>query len=235
MGDRLSTGVDALDRRLSGGLAPGDLVAIVTSPATQSQALITELMRRRPTLYISTLLSETAVRSGLTEFDGADSPVVVQRVGGERSMDNAFLHELTGSRTYSVASTTEDTILDDVYEALQQVDGQCNVVVDPTNPLERTGDREAYREVLDTLKTTMLRTESVGILHCITLEEAPAFRETTLMVADVVWELNVRSVANDDVEFQLRIPKNRSGNAVLEEITLLVDNGRVYVDDSRNI
>lgn len=235
MGDRLSTGVDTLDRRLDGGLNPGDLVAIVTSPATQSHALIAQLMRERSTLYMTTLRSAGAVESDFESLEHSEQTVVVEDVGRGASMDNEFMHELTGSRTYSVMSMTDDGLLDDVYESIQRIDGRGNVVIDPMNPLERTGDRKAYQEVLDELKTTMIRTGSIGVMHCITLNEPPAFRETTLMVADAVWELDIRSVANNDVEFQLRIPKNRSGAAVLEEITLLVGNDRVYVDDSRNI
>jgi len=235
MGETLSTGVDTLDRRLDGGLKPGDLVAIVTSPATQSHTLISELMRKRSTLYISTLRSAGAVESDLAPLDESETTIVVEDVGRGVSMDNEFMHELTGSRTYSVVSTTDDGMLDDVYESLHRINGCGNVVIDPMNPLERTDDRKAYQEVLDELKTTMIETGSVGVLHCITLNEPPAFRETTLMVADTVWELDIRSGSNNDVEFQLRIPKNRSGKAVLEEITLLTGENRVYVDDSRNI
>lgn len=232
---KLSTGIDALDRRLNGGLNPGDLLAIVTSPATQSHALITELMRQRPTLYISTLRSAAAIEGEFDTLKDSEASVLVEDVTGGTSMDNEFLHELTGSRTYSVKSLTDDSMLDDVYESIQRIDGPGNVVVDPTNPLERTNDRKAYQDVLDELKTTLLDSGGVGVLHCITLDEPPAFRETTLMVADVVWELDIRAVANGDIEFQLRVPKNRRGTAVLEEITLLVGTDAVYVDDSRNI
>lgn len=232
---KLSTGVSALDRRLDGGLEPGDLLAIVTSPATQSHALIAELLRQRPTLYITTLRSEAAIEEDVETLTDHESSVVIEDVAHGSSMDNEFLYELTGSRTYSVRSLTDDGLLDDVYEAITPIDGKGNVVVDPTNPLERTESREDYQAVLDTLKTKLLETESVGILHCITLEDPPAFRETTLMVADVVWDLHVESLSNGDVEFQLSIPKNRRGTAVLEDITLLVGSRSVYVDDSRTI
>jgi len=235
MGEKLSTGVPTLDRRLNGGLNPGDLMAIVTAPATQSHALIAQMMRERSTLYLTTLRSASAIESDFDVLADSESTVIVEDVASGVSMENEFLHELTGSRTYSVASLTDDGMLDDVYEAVQRIDGSGNVVVDPTNPLERTADRKAYQEVLDALKTRLMETGSVGVLHCITHDDPPVFRETTLMVADVVWELDVRAVANGDVEFQLRIPKNRRGNAVLEEITLLIDQQRVYVDDSRNI
>ncbi len=118
---------------------------------------------------------------------------------------------------------------------VQRVDGVCNLVVDPVNPLERSQSRTDYQNLLSKVAERLLDTRSLGLLHCTLLEEPPTFRETTLTMADVVWELDIVAGRRKDLDIQTRIPKNRGGEAVLEELTLLVEGGRVMTDDSRNI
>jgi len=234
MGDVLSTGVEGLDRQLGGGLEAGSLLAIVTTPATQSHALIHELMEQRPTLYITTMRSRAAIETELDLAGGDDGfSVTIEEVSDTISLDNDAVKELTDNRTYTADVGRGEKVLDGVYEEIQRVDGAANVVVDAANPLERSEKRNAYQGLLNELKETMLETGGLGVLHCITLEETPPLRETTLTTADVVWELDIGTVGRN-LEFQIQIPKNRTGEAVLDEITLKI--GReVRIDDSRNI
>lgn len=235
MSKKLSTGVAGLDRRLDGGLSPGDIVAVVSPPATQSHMLLYQFMRERPTVYITSLRSKSSIKRDFEMMESQDITCQVEEIESGVSMDGEFIQELTGSRTYSINSATEETALDEIYRILDSIDEPKNVIIDPINVLERDEKRDFYTELLKKLKTTTDETGGLGILHCMTLNEPPPFREETLMIADVVWELNTVSARNDNVEFQLRIPKNRVGKAVLEEITLQIDRQKIYVDDSRVI
>lgn len=233
MAKELSTGVTGLDRRLEGGLDAGSLLAIVTTPAAQSHALIHELMEERPTRYITTMRSLSAIERELELAFNGDASFTVEDVSDTISLDNDALKQLTDSRTYTAAVGSREAVLDDVYEQVQQIEGRTNLVIDAANPLERSGKRNAYQGMLNELKEKALETDSLGVLHCITLDEVPSLRETTLTTADVVWELDIGTVGRN-LEFQMQVPKNRTGEAILDEITLKI--GReVRIDDSRNI
>lgn len=229
----LSTGIDALDRRLGGGLSAGSILAIVASPASQSEALIHELMRERPTLYVSTLRRPAAIEDAFPPDVDRTVEAHVEYAGERPSMDDEFMRQITGTRIHSMGPESGGAAIENVYEAIGKVSDTANVVLDPTNTLERSGEADAYREMLNELKSRMLQTDGLGVLHVITQEDVPALRETTLLVADVVWELELVSMVND-LEFQLVVPKNRGSSPILEEITLKIDND-VWVDDSRNI
>lgn len=235
MVDRLSTGISAIDRRLDGGFKAGSLVALVTPPAAQSHAVIQQLMHQRPSVYVTSLRSAASIEHELNGLGDGDLPVSIQEVGEAVQEENKLLHELSGSQIHAAKTAERERLLDQVYEVVQRVDGVCNLVVDPVNPLERSQSRTDYQNLLSKVAERLLDTESVGLLHCTLLEEPPSFRETTLTFADVVWELDIASGRRNDLEIHTRIPKNRGGAAVLEDLTLLVEDGRVMTDDSRNI
>jgi KaiC/GvpD/RAD55 family RecA-like ATPase len=230
MGERVSTGIATLDRHLDGGLRPGTMLAIVAEPSTQSETLMHSIMRKRPTLYISTVRRQAAVEDAL-DRSGTDRDVTVEYAGTEVPLQNEFLVELTGDRSASMEFTTETAGIDDAYEAITAFDEPGTVVVDSTNPLERTDKAPAYRALLNTLKTQVTETGGVGVLHCISHEGNPGFRETTLTLADMVWELDLVSVPSGN-EYRLRIPKNRGGKVINDDISLML--GRdVTVDNTQ--
>jgi len=228
---RVSTGVPTLDRRLNGGLRAGSVLAVIAPPASQSEVLLQSLMDERPSLYVSTVRRPEAVRAGLTTSHDAD--FAVEYAGKERAMENEFLQELTDERSFSLQTPGDSSPLDDVYDAISRVDGRANVIVDSTNPLETTGDAAAYRSVLNALKTRVLDTGGLGVLHCIDHDTAPDLRATTLTVADVVWRLQFVSLSNG-VEYRLTVPKHRGGEVLTEQLSVVL--GRdVHIDDTRNI
>lgn len=230
---RLSTGIDSLDRRLSGGLEPGSVLAIVASPSSQSEALIHQLMGERPTCYVTTLRRPESIEASVpTEVD-REVGLHVEYAGDPPSMNNEFLRQITGKRTHSLARQDGASAIENAYEVIGQVTECANVVVDPTNPLERAGEPDAYRELLNRLKSTSLETGGLGVLHCIAQDDAPAHRETTLTVADVVWDLELASTMNG-LEYQLTVPKHRGRSPILEQIKLKID-PEVWIDDSRTI
>ncbi|WP_302082313.1 RAD55 family ATPase [Salinibaculum rarum] len=228
---RLSTGIDAIDRHMSGGIEPGSVVALIAGPTMQSEAILHQLVEMHQTLYLTTLRQASAVENDLERLSTDD--VFVEYAGADRTMNNEFLRQITGSRSYKPSFTNDTSLLDTVYEILQDLDQKANVVLDPVNPMEESENKDAYREVLNELKSTMLDTGGVGILHCITLDELPPFRDVTLALADVVWELDLVSLASS-MEYQLSIPKNRGGKPVLDDISIVLEKD-VWVDESRNI
>lgn len=235
MGGNKPTGIPTVDRRLNGGLHSGDILSIVAPPATQSQTLMYQLMKQRPTVYVTTLRSASSIERDMEMRGSRDLTYQVEAIGSTISMDNELLRDLTGSRAYKTNSAVKEDPLDDLYDILESIDETCNVIVDPTNPLERGNDRDAYVEVLKKLSVSMQENDGIGVLHCSTLEEAPPFREETLMVSDVVWEFDVVETTKSDVEYQMRVPKNRGGNVVLEVLSLEIGKNQVTVDDSRAI
>lgn len=231
MDNNLSTGIPRLDDRLSGGLAPGSLIALVAEPSMQSEALLYEMMEARPTLYMTTLRDPEAVENDLEGT--VDEEFFVEYAGESQTLDNDLLKEMTGTRSFTSSFTDVESELDTVYETVGKVDRQLNMIVDPVNPLEEAENKGTYREVLNQLKTTALETGGIGILHCLTHEGSPPFRDLTLTFADIVLDLDLVTLTND-MEYQLTIPKNRGGKPVLEQTSIVVDSN-VWIDDSRNI
>lgn len=230
MTDKLPTGIQGVDRELSGGIEPGSLLSVIAKPATQSEALLHEIIERRPTLYLSTLRESAAVKQRL---NGHGDELYVTDVLGTQTMDKEFMKEITGTRSHTMSVTETDDVLDDVYETIEQVDQKMNIIIDPINPLEETENKHGYREVINKLKSIVLETGGLGVLHCITLGTAPPLRDVTLTISDVVFELELVSATNE-MQYQLTIPKNRGGTTLLEEATVKF-NSRVWIDDTRNI
>jgi len=229
--EKLSTGMEPIDRQLSGGIKPGSLLAISAGPSTQSEALLQKIIGTRPTLYLTTLRKVEAVEAGLPE--SLRENVFVKSVAQEQAMDNEFLREVTGSGSYNSTFGSSDSMVDSVYEIISNIDRDINVIIDPTNPLEESENSEVYREVLNELKSRMLETDGLGILHCVQSEASPALRDITLTISDVVWELELTK-AMDTLEYELTIPKNRDGMPVLEAITIKFESD-VWVDETRTI
>ena len=227
---KLRTGIQKIDRELEGGIEPGSLLSVIAGPATQSEALFQQLIGERPTLYLTTLREPESVEQRLG-CEGEE--VFVKDVRGSQTMDREFLKRITGTRSYSMSIDDTDDILDVVYETIERVDRKMNVILDPINPLEETEQPGAYREVINKFQSKMLETGGVGVLHCITLEDAPPLRDMTLAISDIVFELNLVRLTNE-MQYQLTIPKNRGGTPLLEETAVMFDS-EVWIDDTRNI
>lgn len=230
----LTTGIRDIDAKLGGGFSPGSLVALVTSPSTPSYAVLQELMRQRRTLYISTLRPASVVENDLPGGEDPTTDVRIKEVG-KASTQNVMLHELTGSDIHAAKTTEPDRIFDDVYDIVEGMDDGYNVIVDPMNPLERNACRADYKQLLSRLAALLHQSGSLGLFHCTSLGDAPAFRETTLTVSDVVWELDTVTDNNGNLKVQTQMPKNRGGNALLERVDLVVNESRVTADKSRSI
>jgi hypothetical protein len=204
---RLRTGIDVLDRELSGGIPAGSVVALVAPPASQSELLLQELTVPRGTLYLTTERSAEAVRDAFGRTNAPTGSPRIRDLGGEMPVDAA---------TRFVETLTEESTL----------------IVDPVDPLE-SRELPRYRRFLNGLQTTMVNTGGLAMLHCLDGHAPPDGRDTTLYMADVVFSLDTR-ISAESVENRLAVPKFRGGRALEETIKLELAE-RVSIDTSRDI
>ena len=207
MTEKLPTGVDILDRKLDGGVAPGQIVALSAAPASQSERLLYEFVGVRPTLYLSTLRSPSAVRETVERFVPESSEVVV-------------------------AGVDDQAPFDDARPLLEVIPDGANVVVDPIEVFEWQNVAR-YRKFLIDLRDRLDATDGVAVLHCLDSGPDHPARTVTEFVADVVFELSTERDGSA-VETHLSVPKCRGGQPLDEVFKLNVTN-RVNVDTSRNI
>lgn len=207
MVDRLETGIEILDRRLDGGIPPGSVVALTAAPSCQAELLLYELTAARGSLYLTTDRDEQSVQNAL---DSTIAPV------GDPTVRN-----ITGPEPLDTANR--------LFRALPQ---GANLIVDPVDPLERC-ETTRYQTFLNELRTHMVDTGSIAILHCLDGTGVPDNRDTTEHMADVVFDLETTTRGTDLVN-RLSVPKFRGGAALTDTIKLeLAD--RVAVDTSRDI
>lgn len=200
---RLSTGVEGLDDALAGGVPTGSLVALTATPRTQSEPLLYAVAGANETRYLSALRPEAEVREAVAASAGAADAVDVRAVTGE-------------------------AVLADPESYLGGLDANSVVVVDPSTELEQ-GDREAYREFLDTCKRALRMTDSVGLFHCHENTPSVLRRDMTVARADQVWNVHTE-VADGAVATRLVVTKCRGG-APVGPFDLSFGGGVSLVDD----
>ncbi|PSQ38138.1 transcriptional regulator [Halobacteriales archaeon SW_12_71_31] len=212
MTERLSTGVTELDRQFrdgagtSKGLPAGSLIAVEAPPGSQVEPLVWSFMTERPSVYVPTVRAGDAVRDELDD--------VVPRA------------------EYTVRDVGFDTPVRDCSDAIELVDREANVVLDPVTPLE-DGGGDRYVKFLNGLQRHLSNVGGLGLLVAPTAEDGSRSRQHTLGVADIVWELRTDASAGS-VETYLVVRKFRGGEVPDEPVSL--DLGRrVRVDTSRDI
>jgi len=168
--------------------------------------LFYEFMEDRSWLYLSTYRSARAVEDELDELLWGD--VKVEHVGVDRPAKR-------------------------IHDALANTDEDRHVIVDPVTAVEAATNTRQYVDLLNGLQDSLLDTGCIAVLHCTDLGDAPDSRETTLTMADVVWELDL-SVESKRIETRLTVPKYRSRRAV-DEIIKLDLGQEAVVDASKNI
>jgi KaiC/GvpD/RAD55 family RecA-like ATPase len=203
---RLETGIDPLDRELGGGVPAGHVVALVAPADTQSELLVRQLAGDRRTLYLSSTRPWREVAVDIERTPGAS--------GGDVVIEDARPGTLLAS---------PDRVLDGV--------DRPNVVVDPTNLLERH-DPDSYLELLSRLKRHVAEAGGFCLLHCLE-SDADLLRELTLHRADQVWRLD-RSVDAGQVTTRLFVQKYRGGEALTDAIRIRLTDA-VRIDHSREI
>lgn len=204
---QLSTGLPFLDRQIGGGLRVGSLLALEAPPGSQSELLLAQLLGTHRTVYVSTSRSEDEVREWATAKAGTVADLTVE-------------------------SLTSEAIIDTPTSVTDPLSPESVLILDPVNGLE-TAPRQRYLDALNHLKQELRATESVGVVHCVGRDRAPAHRCLTLNRADNVWELEVQALSRD-IKTRLLVTKSRYGYSLTEPIPLVLTD-RVRIDTSRRI
>jgi KaiC/GvpD/RAD55 family RecA-like ATPase len=207
MGKRLRTGISALDRQLDGGIPSGSVVALTAAPASQAELFLYELTAARDTLYLTLDRTSDAVANSVAASPTTTGDPNVRDVTGEAPLDNA-------SRL--IAALPEAS----------------NLIVDPIDVLERH-EPPRYRKFLNELQNQVYNTDSLAVLHCLEGQSVPELRDTTVHMADVVFQLQTK-LKGDRVENRLTVPKFRGGKALSDAIKLDLTEA-IDIDTSRDI
>ncbi|MGM0372206.1 MAG: DUF7125 family protein, partial [Halobacteriota archaeon] len=112
MAEKLSTGVEVLDRELAGGLPAGSVVAYQAPAASQGELLLYELTRPRETLYLTTIRTEDAVADAIEAAKAPTGDPAIELVTGEDPIDSTR-------------------------RAVRNAFEGMTVIIDPIDPLER--------------------------------------------------------------------------------------------------
>jgi len=193
--DLLPTGIETLDRRLGGGLAPGSVVAVTAKPASQSEQFLYAATAPRGTLYLSTERTTANVSRAIESTSVETGNPTIRHVGGPDALENAT-------------------------EMIQKLPDGATLVVDLVDTLERY-DRAVYVSFLNELKERMIDTGSVAVLHCQKTSEQPENRSATVHAVDAVFDLQtVAPGPGTDIEHYLSVPKFRRDSAFTETIEL---------------
>ena len=204
---QLRTGIEVLDRKMGGGIPAGSIVALEATPASQAELFLYELTATRGTLYLSLDRTDSAVAESIKEAKTRTGDPTVRYVSGDAPLDNA---------SKLVSALPESS----------------NLIVDPANVLERQ-EAPRYRKFMNDLQNHIRNTGSLAVLHCLDGYHMPDLRDTTLHMADVVFDLDT-TVKGDRVENRLAVPKFRGGNAFADVIKLELQE-QVEIDTSRDI
>lgn len=204
---RLSTGIPVLDRQLEGGIPSGSTLVLSATPASQSELFLYEFIRARPTLYLTTLRSEMAVRDSINRAGIPTDDPKIAEIDGDAPLDQA---------TQLIGTLPEESTL----------------VIDPIDPLE-AANPSRYRRFLNQLGTHLQNTESIAILHALNGRQTDPTRDVTEYMADIVFDLRTE-IRGSEIVNKLAVPKFRGASALEETIKLnLVDT--VQIDTSRDI
>jgi hypothetical protein len=158
-----STGVDALDDLLGGGVPAGGLAALLADPGSPAERLLYAASAANRTRYLTALRPPAEVRDGLAAH---------------------------GASAATVAAVEGDDLLADPSGHLGGLDEGSLLVVDPVTEAEQ-GGREAYRDLLEAVKRRLRETASVGLLYCPRTTPPTLRRDLTLGLADHVWTHSV--------------------------------------------
>jgi len=230
----LQTGIQALDRQLDGGFPGGTLIALVTPPDSPSSRILHQLMKQRPTTYLTTLRPTADLETQLMGLGNGTLDVDIKEVG-EVNGKNEMLHQLSESDIYSANITEQERKLDEVYEIIDSVTENQNVIIDPMNPLECSGQKVAYQRFLRMTASKLRDVNGLGVFHCLSKGDPPALRDQTLTIVDAVWNLDMGTDNEGNLSLKMTIPKNRGGEPIFEKLTLLIDKNNVHTDITRGI
>lgn len=206
----LSTGIDTLDRKLSGGLPAGTLVAVMTPPGIQHDPLLCAGTDERASHFYTTMKSSAAVQRSFERSAGGSEIEHIQQIEPAEA-DNQFAARI------------------------HDIDEGEDFYVDTIDPIEESLDRDRYADLLNSFDDKLAEIGSIGYLYGLATETPPQNRRYTLDFADCVLRLRARQ-QRDKLSYYLEIPK-ATGIAlggVDRYLEIDIDRG-VDIDQTRNI
>lgn len=206
----LSTGIETLDRKLSGGLPAGTLVAVITPPALQHDPLLCAGTDERASHFYTTMKSEAAVRRSFERSAGGSKIEYIERIDPAEA-DNQFAARI------------------------HDIDEGEDFYVDTIDPIEESLDRDSYADLLNNFDDKLAEIDSIGYLYGLATETPPHNRRYTLDFADCVLRLRGRQ-QRDKLNYYLEIPKATGVALGGKDRYLEIDIDRgVDIDQTRNI
>jgi hypothetical protein len=207
---RLSTGIDALDRVLGGGIPAGSLVVVTSPPEAQVDPLLNAGIHERPTHYFTTIRDPSAVRDELDRHHESPKIASIRHVG-------------------------VDGGLEDILSEMETLQPGEDVIVSVLDPLETATQQTEFVSFCNYFVKRLQETDSLGIVHCLDVEDPPSNRNYTLAAADFVFQLRYEPTGSKLV-YRLEIPKASGLSLSEEERVLALNLGQtVSVDTSRDI
>lgn len=178
----LTTGIEALDSVLGGGMPTGTLVTVSARAASQTEVVLQAIASAHPVEYITTERSEASPNRSLQHSTYNTTP------GGS--------HDDERDAETTVTAVTADTPVSAVEHRVHDVGsntgstdsngaGVSVVIIDVAGVLERAVTTSRYREFLNSLQSTVREHGCVAVLHC--HDDAPGEnREVTHTISDTV-------------------------------------------------
>lgn len=207
MTEKLSTGIDELDRKLDGGIPAGQVIVLSASPVSQSELFLYEMAAIRSTTYLTTERPTTEVRDSLSQTNASSGDITIHRIGTVDPLAEA--------------------------EALvQEVGDNSTLIIDPTQLLEET-ETVDYLSFMNSIKSHTVDTGSVTVLHCLDGRQVPQQRDRTEYLADIIFSISTNT-NGASVQNKLTVPKFRGGQALPEAINLDLT-ADVTIDVTRKI
>lgn len=203
------TGIDALDRQIT-GIPPTSLLLFKTRSDIQSELIIKTIMRGNKTVYITIDKSEETINN---QFETSNI-----------DLENA-----------TVKTVHRPEYLEQITEILNQLDDNKSVclIIDNLNFLKNSEYKE-YKTFLNTLKQTLIQTESIAIIQDFKSSQNSKSKQTLLTdtISDIVFNLKTNDNTNE-ISNRLVVSKFRGGAALEEPIKLNLDND-VSIDTSED-
>ena len=232
---RLSTGNLHLDRELGGGLEPGRIVGIRTSPGSQGELLLKSFAIANGALYLSTTRTNDSLEEWLSAENGSD--VKYAGIDGLMARQSGGLGDLLAGASGWDENGDSEPLSQPMpidIDPIERVvaNAEQSVVIDPINPLEDL-DEAVYMRFLHDLRRRITELGQVAVLRMVETSTPLSNRWLTLDIADEVWDLSVE-ITSGRVEFHLSVSKSRSGYIPSRTIKLELGDS-VAVDTSRDI
>ncbi len=227
---RLPTGVDILDRNLSGGLPSGALVYFSANPKSMPEVFLYELTTPRKTYYITTHTNPRYIKRNMKELD-FDPP-------GIEFID---LHEeyyqkiIPAAADRLAAAKKLVKFLDDWLDELNKnKEDDFTIIFDSFSFLiDLNIDIDSLKRILDKIYDIINEGDSICYLMVVKGMHHESVENHIQYWCDVIFDIDLER-KGDKIVNKLTLPKIRGMNPIYDYIKFKVTD-RITIDTSRDI